>query len=65
MMVAEKEAIALMKQKYGHNSIEVSCLKSLMDGDCGKTITVPERTLVVIDEADAAFIDQGYKTAEN
>ena len=61
MMVAEQDAISLMKEKYGYENIEVSCLSSVT----GKTISVPERTLVVIDEADAAFIDQGYKTDMN
>ena len=61
MMVAEQEAISLMKQKYGHESIEVLCLSSLSE----KIITVPGRTLVVLDEADSAFIDHEYKIAEN
>ena len=60
MMVAEQDAILLMKQKYGHESIEVLCLSSLFE----KIITVPERTLVVLDEADAAIIDHKYKIAE-
>ena len=30
-MVAEKDAIDLMKQKYGIENIQVSCLSSLLE----------------------------------
>ena len=46
-----------MKEKYGEDNIKVSCLSELRS----KTIAVPERTLIVIDEADAAFIDLSFK----
>ena len=46
-----------MKDKYGHESIEVSCIGNFKE----KQITMSARTLVVLDEADAAFIDRGYK----
>ena len=61
MMVAEKDAIDLMKQKYGIENIQVSCLSSLLE----QKIEVPERTLVVIDEADQAIVDLGYKIQGN
>ena len=50
-----------MKDKYGANKITVSCLDELHD----KTIVVPDRTLVVIDEADAAFIDLKFNIDDN
>ena len=50
-----------MREKYGSNKITVSSLDELHD----KTIVVPDRTLVVIDEADAAFIDLKFDIHEN
>ena len=57
MTVAEKDAIALMKQNYGVDNISVLCLNNLSE----KKIEVQNRTLVVLDEADYAIVDLKYK----
>ena len=53
LMVAERLHINMMKEKYGHEKVEVTCFASLPD----KKINLQPRTLVLVDEADAAFID--------